>query len=348
MKGAKKYLRFLCINQWHFAYDLIYPVKLTVRDDTAFAGEGFNFQMAFPVIIEDNEESRTFFGLRRFVVPDQGAEFCSTVGGQRVDIRAQGFEEGIPVAVELEDVNITYACVNQECLMGKTYSDGSGFVRLNTYLPEGCSNPAFIASKEGYIPKREYARTDYVEIMMTKLKKMPYTIMMHPYYEDVNRDNPTKATGQKWLEEQAYSKFTKTMHATVSVSLRGNESYDQYKSYPASAEAFTATAERGAYELAGIENITTDEIEFVYGDANYDIDIIIFKGNTPVGGYHAENITIPYDQIAGANGVVFHAVEYRPLPVESHQQAGMFLFLYERGKYLDGTPYWQALRPTFT
>ncbi len=347
MKGARKYLSFLCINQWHFAYDMIYPVKMTVRDDTAFNGEGFNFQMAFPVIIEDNEESRTFFGLKRFVIPDTGADICETVGGQRIDIRTTGFVEGSPVAEELEDTNVTWQCVNQECLLGKTYSDGSGAIRLNTYIPQGCSNPAILASKEGYIPKREYVRDEHAEIMMTKLKKLPYTIMMHPYYEEVSKDNPTKATKQKWLEEQAYSKFTKTMHATVSISLRGNESYDQYKSYPASLEAVTPQ-EKGAYELAEIADVATDDVEFVYGDAQYDIDIIVFKGNTPVGGYHAENMTITYDETAGATNAVFHVVEYRPLPVEDYQQAGMFIFLYERGKYLDGTPYHEALRPTFT
>jgi len=59
-------------------------------------------------------------------------------------------------------------------------------------------------------------------------------------------------------------------------------------------------------------------------------------------------MTISYDEIAGATNTVFHVVEYRPLPVEDYQQAGMFIFLYERGKYLDGTPYFEALRPTFT
>jgi len=27
-KGPRKYMKFLCINQWHYAYDVIYPVKL--------------------------------------------------------------------------------------------------------------------------------------------------------------------------------------------------------------------------------------------------------------------------------------------------------------------------------
>ena len=348
MKGPRKYLRFMCINQWHFAYDVIYPIKMSIRDDTAFNGEGYVFQFAFPVIIEDNEESRTFFGLRRFTVPDVGTDFCQNFGTRSIDIRATGFVEGSPVATELENANITYRCLNQECILGKTFSDGTGAIRLTAYLPEGCSNPLLIAHKEGYIPGQAYARQDIVEVPLTKLQRMNYTIMVHPYYEEVNKDDPTKASSNRWLEEQTYNKFTTTMHATVSITLRGNTSYDQYKTYPAKAEAFTAGRERGAYELSRIENVTTDEADFVYGDAQYDIDTLLFKGTTPVGGYHAENLTISYDELAGNNNAIFHVVEYRPLPEQSYQQAGMFLFLYERGTYIDGQPYWKALKPTFT
>jgi hypothetical protein len=344
VKGARKYLRFLCINQWHFAYDIIYPIKMMIKDDEAFGGEGYIFQMAFPVIIEDNEESRLFFGLRKFVIPDVGTDFCDTFGTQKVDVRVLGFEKGVPVAVEQENANITYRCLNKECILGQTYSDGSGAIRLSAYLPEGCSNPLLIANKDGYLAGQNHARQERVDILLTKLQHMNYAIRIHPYYEEVDKTNPTKAANQKWLEEQTYDKFTKTMHATVSISLR-NGTFDQYKSYPASAEAFTTG--KGAYELADIAGIASDTVDFVYGDAQYDIDILLFKGNTPVGGYHAENITITYEEVAGSNNAVFHIVEYRPLPETSEQQAGMFLFLYERGKYLDGRPYWQALRPTF-
>jgi len=346
MKGARKYLRFLCMNQYHFAYDVIYPVKSIIRDDTAFNGAGYLFQFAFPVIIEDNEESRLFFGLRKFVVPDVGIDFCQTIGTQAVDVRAIGFTVGSPVAEELPNANITYRCLNQECLLGETYSDGTGAIRLAAYLPEGCSTPALIAKKEGYLEGLEYARKDRVDIMLTKLQKMDYSIMVHPYYEEVDKENPTKFTNAQWLEAQSYTKFPKTMHATISISLR-EMPYDQYKSYPASGEAFILE-DRGAYELSDISEVERDEVDFVWGDGHYDIDILLFKRDKPVGGYHAENISVTYEELAGANNVVFHVVEYRPLPEQDYQQAGMFLFLYERGKYLDGQPYEKALRPTFT
>ncbi len=333
-KGPRKYTKFLCINQWHFAYDTIYPIKMMIKDDTAFRGEGYTFQMAFPVIIEDNKESRELFGLRRFQIPDMGEEYCNTYGTQKIDVRAIGFEEGSITAEELDAANVTFKCVNQECNLGQTYSDGSGAIRLTAYLPEGCANPTIQASKQGYLPGEKQRDKELMEIMLTKLKSVNYSIQVHPYYEEPNKENPTKATNKQWLDSQTYSTFTKTMHATISLSIR-DQNHDQYKEYPQEYST-------GTYDV----QVPSTEIDFVWGDAQYDIDILLFKGDTPVGGYHAQNITIKYEDIAGANEAVFHVIEYRPLPTEEYQQAGMFFFLYERGEK-EGQSYATALRPTF-
>ena len=334
MKGARKYLRFFCVNQWHFAYDVIYPVKMMIRDDTAFNEEGYIFQMAFPVIIEDNEESRVFFGLRRFVIPDVGTDFCTNFGTQAIDVRAKGFVGGL-VAEDMEDANITYKCLNQECIMGKTISDGTGAIHFNTYLPEGCANPTIVASKEGFLPgQANVAGMKTVDIMMTKLKRMPYTLAIMPY-DTVNKKFMTGT----------YYKLPKTMHATIAVSLR-NGTFDQYKTYPASGEAYT-TGQEGKYQLAEISEVAKDEIDFVYDDANYDIDILLFKGSTVVGGYHAENITIEYREINAGTNAVFNVVEFRPVPDTTEKQTDMFLFLYESGMR-DSKPYTDALKPKFT
>lgn len=340
VKGPGKYLKFFCINQWHFAYDVIYPMKMMIHDDTAFNGEGYTFQMAFPVIIEDNEGSRVFFGLRKFQQPDVGTDFCGILGDQAVDIRTLGFVEGSPVAEELYDANITYRCLNQECTLGKTYSDGSGSIRLLAYLPQSCSNPLIIAQKDGYLTGRQHVRKETMEIMLTKLQHMNYTIMVHPYLPA--KDHPL------WLEDQAYTKFSPNEHATVSISLR-NESFDQYKDYPANATALIGDRSRlSAYNLADIEGVEKDEVDFIYGDAQYDIDILLFKGDNPIGGYHAENITISYEEIAGAKKATLHVIEWRGALDKGFDPTNMFLFLYEGGQYADGRPYTEALRPTFS
>jgi len=329
MKGARKYLRFLCINQWHFAYDVVYPVEMLIRDDRAFNNEGFVFQFAFPVVIEDNRESRVFFGVRKFVAPESGTEFCTTFSDREVDIKATGFPEGSSTIQNLEDANITYRCMNQECALGHTQSDGAGDIHLSTFLPEGCGNPTVTAQKEGYLTARAQAE-DATEIFMPRVKTFTYSLVIHPYYEEVNKNNPFAAQNKQWLENQVYTTFTKTMHATVSLTAR-NETFEQLQEY-------------GWSELPNGSNT----IGLIAQDTAYDLDITLFKGANPVGGYHAENLTIPYEKIASSNKLTFHVVEYRPLPIQGYEQAGMFSFLFERGMYSDGAPYAKALKPTFT
>lgn len=332
MKGPKKYLRFLCMNQWHFTYDLIYPIKMLIRDNSAFDGKGYVFNFAFPVIIEDNAESRNVFGVRRFDVPIEGVDFCDRIGTETLDVRATGFVEGGFTAEELLDVNITYSCGPQACVLGKTYSDGSGAIRLKTFLPEGCANPGITGTKDGYLSDTKFALTNRVDLLLTRLKPMNISVQIHPYYEVVNQQNPMQATQQRWLDEQTTSRFTQSMKATISISAT-NKNYDQYLMYPLSKDE----------QNAGLGG----NINLIYDTAQYDIDVILFQGDTPIGGYHAENITINYEDIAYANNMILNVAEYRPKPTQPHQEAGMFIFLYERGEK-DGQPYWKALRPTFT
>ena len=342
MKGPRKYLRFVCLNQWQFAYDAIYPVKTMIRDDTAFNGEGFIFQMAFPVLISNNEPSRVFFGIRKFQAPPLAVDFCTNFGTRSVDVRANGFIEGSPIAEELEDANITYRCLNQECILGKTYSDGSGAIRLTSYLPEGCNAPLIVAQKEGYLPAQEQIVEGRADLMLTKLKKFNISLQIIPYYEEADRADPTIARSSRWLEAQSYTRLTKNMHATISLSLRGEE-FDQYLSYPANATQFSTT---DAGLLTDTSDIAKDELSFVFGDARYDLDIMLFKGDLPVGGYHAENMTISYEDLAAGDTVMLPVIEYRPLPEAPYQQAAMFLFLQDRGKY-EEQPYQKNFKPSF-
>lgn len=324
MKGNAQYLRFLCMNQYHFAYDVIYPVKFLVKDPTAFNGDGYTFQMAFPVIIEDNEENRRYFGLRRFEIPDVGGEYCQTTSNTVLDVRALGFTEGSVVAEELSGANITYQCINQECVLGET-KPSAGYVRLNAFLPEGCSNPTIIAQKDGYLPGKKTTNGGVVDVFMTKLHNVNYSIILHPYYEDVSETNPYQATGAQWIQETG--PMPKDRHAVIMISAR-NYSYDQYKVYP-----------ENYAELEGQAGLN-----FVYNTAQYDIDVLLMKDDTPIGGYHAENITLSYADIANSKEVVFHVVEYRPLPAQPHQQAGLFTFLYDR---LPKDQKYATLKPVF-
>lgn len=336
MKGPKKYLRFVCLNQYHFAYDIIYPIKVMIRDDNAFREDGYVYQFSFPVIIEDNEEARDFFGMRRFIVPDEGGAFCEQLSDNTIDVRAKGFVEGSPAAEELEDVEITYECMNQICELGTTGGDGSGAIRLFAYLPEGCGNPKITGKKEGYLPGSEhYTEEEELELYLPKLQSFNYSLRVHPYYEAVSKTNPMNVLDSEWLTEQDYSRLSSTTHATISIIMRGQD-HEQYLVYPPTGEHFGN----------GYGEVKETKADLLYGDANYDIDIFLFKGDNPIGGYHAENLTIREEDFRGKNEMVFHLAEYRPMPVSPSQKAAMFMFLFERGEK-EGVALGKAFKPTF-
>jgi len=307
MKGAPEFLRFMCINTYHFTYDIIYPVKGILRDDAAFNGEGFLFQFAFPVVVKNNAPARDVFGVRKFKDATIYPDFCTDFGDEVVDVRAMGFIENSPIAVELDNASIIYRCLNIECELGRTYSDGSGHTRLYTYLPRGCSNPIIIARKPGYIESREYSKEGVNELQLTKLQKLNFTLKLHPYIYDAKNWLPTKN-----MEEY--------QHATISISTDG---YDQFFTYP-----------------------DDTELDLIYGDANYDIDILLMTGREVIGGYHAKNLSISYAEFIGKDNLVFNVVEFRPNPVEAEEDIKMFSYLYEGGE-IQNQPYAEVLKPRF-
>jgi hypothetical protein len=297
-KGAGKYLRFLCINQWHFAYDIIYYVKASIRDDTAFNGQGFVFQFAFPVLINQNSPERVAFGLRRFQSVDFGApEFCTTLGDRLSEIRAIGAMPGMPVLAELPDVQLTYKCFDQECELGTTTAEG-GIYRLSTYLPRGCTNPFITAAKEGYLATTAQMRGDRLDIELKKLQPMKVKFVVHPYH------GQTKTWGAPRALET-------NERVSLHVSLV-NRTFDQFIGFPT----------------------TNETLELVLDDAHYDIDAMLFLRNSQTGGYSAQTIKIPYDSMAGKETAVIHLVQYLPTAVTDEQKINMMAYIME-GEYLD-------------
>lgn len=297
-KGPSKYLRFLCINQWHFAYDVIYYVKATVRDPDAFDGKGYVFQFAFPVLINDNAADRVAFGAKKFQSLDFGApEFCNTLGTQPADIRAFGAMEGVPVLMELPDAHITYKCLAQECDLGNTQSDG-GTYRLSTILPQGCTNPFITASKEGYLDATAQMTGDRLDLPLVKLQDFSLNFVIHPYHGQT----------QTWAEPRPLGKDERV---SLQVSMV-NKTFDQFLGFPTINET----------------------LQLAQDTAHYDIDAMLFLRDNQIGGYHAETLNIPYDSIAGKTRATIHVVQYLPTAVTDDQKLKMIEYLQE-GVYPD-------------
>lgn len=295
-KGPGRFLRFLCINQWHFAYDIIYPVKATIRDDKAFADQGFTFQFAFPVLINDNAAERIQFGLRRFQSIDYGApEFCVTYGDKLADIRALGAIEDVPVLMELPDAEVTYKCFDQECELGTT-GDSGGAYRLETYLPRGCTNPFITITKDGYLPATAQLLTDRLDLKMTKLQDMNLTFVVHPY------ESRSKTWG-------AIRPLKPNERVSLSVSLV-NKTFDQFIGFPT----------------------TNETLQLLQDTAHYDIDAMLFLRDSQIGGYSVQKLRLPYDAVAGKTRATINLVEFLPTSVTDDQKLKMIAYI-DEGDY---------------
>ncbi len=278
-KGLRKYMNFLCINQWHFVYDIIYPITTTISDDTAFSNEGFIFQMAFPVLINDNEGERKYFGLKKFQPSIEDAEYCNRRESNFVELRATGFEDNSPVAVPLENVNLTFQCGNEECILGSTTAY-KGSYALFTNLPEGCGNPIIKGNKQGYLPGQDYLLSgqNSLDVNLPKLQKMNIEAVKNIYDSDTDILNPTED-------------LDKSYKLTGNIYLQGTE-FSQYFTYP-----------------------SNNTIELLYGDGIYDINIILTdKQGVLLGGFTADNLEIKFKDIDNKNTIVFHILEQTPVP----------------------------------
>ena len=299
-RGARKYFGFICINQWHFTYDIIYPIRMTIKDQTAFGGEGFVFQFGFPVLINDNTPERVYYGIRKFESEEYASEFCETFGSQTLDVRAMGVLEGYPISTELPDVKITYQCVDQFCELGQTAAD-AGYYRLKTLLPQGCNGAFITAEKEGYMSQTKQITGPTLQLELPKLKKLSMDVVVHRY----NHLEGTYSTTRK---------LTKNEKVFIGLSLVDGV-LDQYKSFP-----------------------TTDIIELVEGNYEYDIDLQLLLLDDQIGGYHAEKMPIDYVEFVDANKIVFHVFEWVPHP--GKEKKDMLTYLVT-GKYQE------KLKPKF-
>ncbi len=179
MPGAPKYLSYICINLYHFTYDVEYPVLINLFDPSAFHNQGYTFRFATPVIIDHNR------GLRRDNptsifdnVFEQEPDYCNQLSDEEIYIQAKGVRHGY-INQDLPGVNITYDCLKFKCNLGVTHNV-DGAYRLRARLPEVCSYGFIIASKPGYLTTtRQYDGSTHFEISLPKLQNYTVRVIKH-------------------------------------------------------------------------------------------------------------------------------------------------------------------------
>ena len=137
----------VCLNEYHFVYDIKYPILIVINDPKAINGNGFTFQYATQVVIDKNQPRKNQF-LPKFEQDQK--EFCSRPGySSRIISLVKDKNDNF---INLGDTEISYKCSTATCDLGKTAIDSTGEASLTTNIPP-CINGLLISKKQGFNPK---------------------------------------------------------------------------------------------------------------------------------------------------------------------------------------------------
>ncbi len=302
-RGAEQYLQFLCINFYHFTYDVVYPVQISITDTESYGGQGYVYSFFLPVQIKQNRGVREDIGVTFFDVPDQSRDLCMQEGND-VTIKAMGMFGGM-YSQEISGVNISYLCISDYCELGITGGE-DGHYQLRTTLPSNCAYPYILGEKQGYLPAKEQLlnmEQDTIEIPMKRLKKMNYEVRKNLYFSETGTLIPVSIP----LDERE--------NVTISLSVK-NATYEQYASYPSPGSTIDLVLDEGiVYDVKIMGSKRGYAREYIFG--GYD------------GTWSPS-----YDDVASSDTIIFNMFEFRPTPVTEKDQA-MIANYFETGEYAD-------------
>ena len=160
-EAAKFLLPLFCLNDYHFVYDIKFPVliSLTEGDNT--------FQFAVMGVIDNNQPKTNKVSVPQF---EGESEICSRADTKIKIVASELLSSGSKVP--LKEVDISYQCTFTNCDMGKTRLEGAGY-SLTTLFPQ-CMGGQLTASKQGYHSQTETVDTNGEGIFAISLEPYNY------------------------------------------------------------------------------------------------------------------------------------------------------------------------------
>ncbi len=282
---AGEILSLFCFHIWHFTYDVIAPIKVTIVDDKTEDNERYSFTFAFKSQINHNIPDRTNFAIASFDTRDTylEEEYCSDIRNE-ITIYAQDKFTGNHIS----NVNLSMTCGRYTCSIGSTKSywdeDPSGIPKLKKRVPY-CTNAILRGTKESYEDSQTFIQTG------RRLNTLPeerigntFTIEMRPVKEfnyKVVKHNiiGQGISGAKELEENE--------QAMVSVK-NTDEKFESYSLYPLEPDS--------TLKLLAKENF------------DYNLEIFVRDNESLIGGYQTKWTVTKNDATLGKN-ITFHIIE---------------------------------------
>jgi len=273
-KGTEA-LSFLCMQIWHFTYDINYPVLVTISDPETEKNREYQFTFAFKVNVDHNQPSRESTGTTLFepaadLSPD---DYCNDVKNE-VTI----FTVNNATGDDMRDVNLTFVCGNFYCGMGQSNWLSLGAAGGITKKFPYCVNGIIKGTKSGFADAKSFMQTD--------VDGRSYVLSLNPIKEFKNFKVVKHLLSSPGIAEEL------SPSEKASIQIKGkNVGYETFAAYPQDVETHLSIPDGK--------------------DAVYDVNIYLTDGQNIIGGYIGE-WKVSKDALKGAGEVVFHAVAQGP------------------------------------
>ncbi len=294
--GSNPLLSFFCAQNWKFVYDVSYPVLVTLQDETT----NFLFKMAFTVHLKHNIPNRHDLPVQPLPsITAAGAysdaQFCATrnIPTMITTVEFVNNDEGVSYSEPLENVNITYNCLQYRCDLGQTEYDFATFgdVAVKQINVPFCANAIIRGQKPGY--KDGWVNLITKPAAQAKIQLLPVTsfpvaniaIVQHEFNSPENI-----GVGKPLGNDQ-----------TAIIKLRSTQN-DPQTNQPLVESTIVISPDLPKDAAA------RQPLEFLAkADFTYTVDVTVLKEENFVGGYKA-NWTVPWDALASAQKLTFHII----------------------------------------
>lgn len=264
-------LSFLCMQIWHFTYDINYPVLVTVHDQETEKNQPYQFNFAFKVAIDHNQPSRLYTGTTLFETePDLPSEdYCNALQN---DITI--FTVNNATGDDLRDVNLTFVCGRFYCGIGQSdwlsFGAAAGITKRFPY----CVNGIIKGTKQGFADAKSFIQTD--------VDGRSYVLNLNPVKEFQNY----RVVKHLLSNPDAISELAPNEKA--SIQIKGKDTgFESFAVYPNEAE----------FPLRLLEG----------KDAIYEVSVYIIDEDKIIAGYVGD-WKVGKEALKGANEVIFHVV----------------------------------------
>ncbi len=281
-------LSSVCLNIWHFTYDVGFPVKTTIYDEKTPQHDEYTFIFAFKTKITHNKPDRinraSASFTQREIVRDE--EFCADTSSEITIIPEDTVEKN-----SVGDVNISLICGGFECDLGTVERDfNSGGEAFLTKKVPYCVAGYLKAKGENYLDAEIPVQTDKdrtYTVQMIPVKVFDnYKIVKHPFTNNV-------AGEAKELESNERATITLT---------KKDENFESYGIYPEALMPLKILDKK---------------------DDKYDVAVYLLRDEEIIGGYVGE-WNVKSSDLKDGRQIIFHALELTPAPKDETEK---FLFI---------------------